>query len=225
MTPRQDYFGARYFSGERARFTTVDPFFAWGDNLVDPQRWNRYAYAKNNPAAGNTYAQHHTNGGWDNFSVRDLAAATAGGVVSGALAGMTMGGSVAGTVVAGGWTNVAGGMVERSLDSRAGGTFDRREMVFDGAAGALAGAWGAIVGHIVSKPVAQLEKTAAEAAQRAVGGGKGSYMASKVAKTASAQAAEVSSKADVYGTVAGAKFGNFAQPVARARYEKSRQQE
>ena len=44
-----DYFGARYYSGERGRFTTVDPVFTWEDNLVDPQRWNRYAYVRNNP--------------------------------------------------------------------------------------------------------------------------------------------------------------------------------
>ena len=44
-----DYFGARYFSGETGRFTTVDPVFTWQENLVDPQRWNRYAYVRNIP--------------------------------------------------------------------------------------------------------------------------------------------------------------------------------
>ena len=44
-----DYFGARYYSGKRARFTTVDPFYSWEENLVDPQRWNRYSYVRNNP--------------------------------------------------------------------------------------------------------------------------------------------------------------------------------
>ena len=44
-----DYFGARYYSGKRARFTTIDPFYSWQENLVDPQRWNRYAYVRNNP--------------------------------------------------------------------------------------------------------------------------------------------------------------------------------
>ena len=44
-----DYFGARYYSSKTARFTTVDPVYTWSENLVDPQRWNRYAYGRNNP--------------------------------------------------------------------------------------------------------------------------------------------------------------------------------
>jgi RHS repeat-associated protein len=44
-----DYFGARYFSGERARFTTVDPVMPFASASVDPQLWNRYAYVHNNP--------------------------------------------------------------------------------------------------------------------------------------------------------------------------------
>jgi RHS repeat-associated protein len=44
-----DYFGARYYRSNTGRFTTVDPVYTWMDNLVDPQRWNRYAYGRNNP--------------------------------------------------------------------------------------------------------------------------------------------------------------------------------
>jgi RHS repeat-associated protein len=44
-----DYFGARYYRANIGRFTTVDPVQTVQDNLVDPQRWNRYAYARNNP--------------------------------------------------------------------------------------------------------------------------------------------------------------------------------
>ena len=44
-----DYFGARYLSAKTARFTTTDPAFTLADNLVDPQRWNKYAYVRNNP--------------------------------------------------------------------------------------------------------------------------------------------------------------------------------
>jgi RHS repeat-associated protein len=44
-----DYFGARYFGSKIGRFTTVDPVYTWQENLVDPQRWNRYAYVRNNP--------------------------------------------------------------------------------------------------------------------------------------------------------------------------------
>jgi RHS repeat-associated protein len=44
-----DYFGARYYRPQVGRFTTVDPELNVKEALVDPQRWNRYAYAKNNP--------------------------------------------------------------------------------------------------------------------------------------------------------------------------------
>jgi len=44
-----DYFGARYYSAPLARFATIDPAMTIQANVVDPQRWNRYAYANNNP--------------------------------------------------------------------------------------------------------------------------------------------------------------------------------
>jgi len=43
-----DYFGARYFSSAGARFTTPDPLMA-SAKASNPQTWNRYAYALNNP--------------------------------------------------------------------------------------------------------------------------------------------------------------------------------
>ena len=46
-----DYFGARYYGSRTARFTAVDPKINVTAALVDPQRWNRYAYARNNPLA------------------------------------------------------------------------------------------------------------------------------------------------------------------------------
>jgi len=44
-----DYFGARYYGSEMGRFTSVDPVYTRRENLVDPQRWNRYTYVRNNP--------------------------------------------------------------------------------------------------------------------------------------------------------------------------------
>jgi RHS repeat-associated protein len=44
-----DYFGARYYGSKAGRFTTTDPVYTWRENPFDPQRWNRYAYARNNP--------------------------------------------------------------------------------------------------------------------------------------------------------------------------------
>ncbi len=43
-----DYFGARYYASQTGRFTTVDPGHVNGD-IFDPQSWNAYAYARNNP--------------------------------------------------------------------------------------------------------------------------------------------------------------------------------
>jgi RHS repeat-associated protein len=43
-----DYFGARYYRADNGRFTTVDPVMT-SAHLTDPQTFNRYAYARNNP--------------------------------------------------------------------------------------------------------------------------------------------------------------------------------
>ena len=43
-----DYFGARYMSAAQGRFTSADPLMA-SANVADPQSWNRYVYAHNNP--------------------------------------------------------------------------------------------------------------------------------------------------------------------------------
>jgi RHS repeat-associated protein len=43
-----DYFGARYFGSALGRFTSPDPLMA-SAHASDPQSWNRYAYAMNNP--------------------------------------------------------------------------------------------------------------------------------------------------------------------------------
>jgi RHS repeat-associated protein len=43
-----DYFGARYYSNLFSRFLTPDPLMA-SARAPDPQTWNRYAYARNNP--------------------------------------------------------------------------------------------------------------------------------------------------------------------------------
>jgi RHS repeat-associated protein len=43
-----DYFGARYMSAAQGRFTSPDRPFA-DQNPLDPQSWNLYSYARNNP--------------------------------------------------------------------------------------------------------------------------------------------------------------------------------
>jgi RHS repeat-associated protein len=43
-----DFFGARYFGSSMGRFMSPDEF--WKDSHVgDPQSWNKYTYARNNP--------------------------------------------------------------------------------------------------------------------------------------------------------------------------------
>jgi RHS repeat-associated protein len=43
-----DYFGARYFSSAQGRFTSPDKPFA-DQHVANPQSWNLYSYARNNP--------------------------------------------------------------------------------------------------------------------------------------------------------------------------------
>jgi len=43
-----DYFGARYFASTQGRFTSPDPLMA-SAYVKNPQSWNRYSYALNNP--------------------------------------------------------------------------------------------------------------------------------------------------------------------------------
>jgi RHS repeat-associated protein len=45
----QDYFAARQLRADLGRFTTVDPELRIQEALLDPQKWNRYAYVSNNP--------------------------------------------------------------------------------------------------------------------------------------------------------------------------------
>ncbi|MBX9604460.1 MAG: hypothetical protein K2X35_25900 [Bryobacteraceae bacterium] len=43
-----DYFGARYMSAAQGRFASPDEFTK-DSNVADPQSWNKFAYARNNP--------------------------------------------------------------------------------------------------------------------------------------------------------------------------------
>lgn len=44
-----DWFDTRYFSSAQGRFTSPDGLIAKKEWLADPQRWNHYAYVRNNP--------------------------------------------------------------------------------------------------------------------------------------------------------------------------------
>jgi RHS repeat-associated protein len=44
-----DYFGARYYANGFGRFVAADSFVDLKEASLDPQRWNRYTYVRNNP--------------------------------------------------------------------------------------------------------------------------------------------------------------------------------
>ena len=44
-----DNFGARYNSSSYGRFTSPDPLMIMKQKFTDPQQWNMYSYARNNP--------------------------------------------------------------------------------------------------------------------------------------------------------------------------------
>ncbi len=44
-----DYFGARYYTSTMGRFLSPDPIIMNSLRLINPQRWNKYSYAINNP--------------------------------------------------------------------------------------------------------------------------------------------------------------------------------
>jgi RHS repeat-associated protein len=44
-----DYVGARYYQSQTGRFTSPDPITVNALRIVNPQRWNQFAYAVNNP--------------------------------------------------------------------------------------------------------------------------------------------------------------------------------
>jgi RHS repeat-associated protein len=44
-----DYFGARYYASSMGRFMSPDPSGLLAQHPEDPQSWNLYAYARNNP--------------------------------------------------------------------------------------------------------------------------------------------------------------------------------
>jgi RHS repeat-associated protein len=53
-----DNFGARYDASSLGRFMTPDPLYIEAHRLVDPQRLNLYAYARNNPFRSHRFGRH-----------------------------------------------------------------------------------------------------------------------------------------------------------------------
>jgi uncharacterized protein RhaS with RHS repeats len=83
---------ARYDMGTTGRFVSMDPALDVALALVEPQRWNRYAYVQNNPVAATdpdgraTYRINRAIGGYRarnpyNPATHTFIATTSGGVI------------------------------------------------------------------------------------------------------------------------------------------------
>jgi RHS repeat-associated protein len=101
-----DYFGARYYASPLGRFTTVDPVLDQQKALVDPQRWNRYAYVRNNPLRYVDPDGRAIETLWDVFNVGTGLVSLGANVTAGNLVGAAV--DVAGLLVDVGATIVPG---------------------------------------------------------------------------------------------------------------------
>jgi RHS repeat-associated protein len=165
-----DYFGARYMSGAQGRFTSPDPENEGADPM-DPQSWNGYPYALNNPskyvdpdgrnpliglligapvgAWGEAIRQIRS--GEDMSlakSTRRILAAAAGGAVAGTIGGFGL--AVEAPVVLGAF----GGALGNATEAIANGERPTPKGAAIGAAGgALGGAAGKPVGRVAAQVV------------------------------------------------------------------------
>jgi RHS repeat-associated protein len=165
-----DYFLARYYSGAQGRFTTVD---RGNPDPMDPQSWNGYAYALNNPlkyvdpdGESATLAGALLGGLIGGGSAliqgkswREVGAAAAGGAVAGAMMGSvvdTGGASLPLLLAAGGLSGAAGGSVERVL---LGKPTTARDIAVDATAGTAGIMMGAAIGKFASGIVGEVESS------------------------------------------------------------------
>jgi len=170
-------FGARFDSSSLGRFMTVDPSME-SEILEVPQTWNRYAYVYNRPTFATDpdgscppcigavvggiveggfdlgKQLYHNGGSLSGVSWKEVGANAAGGFVAGAIAGATGGASIVadaliGDVVAGGTSNVVGGIVTRTLDP--GTPSDEVMSLGNMSEDALSGFVGGAGGHVAAE--------------------------------------------------------------------------
>jgi RHS repeat-associated protein len=240
-----DYFGARYFSGERGRFSTIDPIFTWQDNLTDPQRWNRYAYARNNPVryvdpdgrafipgallggafgagfgfVGSVMAQRVSSGSFSNIDYRRAAAAAAGGAVSGALAGGTLGLSVFAGASVGAVMGISSAteVVGGAVNRAADGDPNTHVVSSAMVVDAAVGAAGGRVGVAVSRAYGpEIAHLMRTRAGMLPAAREGNYGAATGARGIAGQIDAARQAAEVGATVVGAQFTNQVVPVVTA---------
>jgi len=244
-----DYFGARYQRAGVGRFTSVDPAMTIDENLVDPQRWNRYAYARTNPLrytdpdgrfplavagaiiggitgfGGSAIAQWVSNGhSFEKFSLQEALAAGGGGAVSGGLAGLTLGGSLfaeasIGTIAA---VNAGANVVGGAVSRAADGRADTG--IFDFKEAAFDAAAGGAGGWMGAKVGQSVRGPIAEMERNLEGlvaaADKGNYGAAKGVYTVLNKVLALEYRATVIDSIVGAKVTNIAFPVASAVQKK-----
>jgi RHS repeat-associated protein len=187
-----DFFLARYYSSGQGRFVSPDGPMD-DQNPEDPQSWNRYAYARNNPISqtdddGNIVATvtGAITGGLIGGTVEYMRGGTfwkgaAAGAVSGAVAGSiidTGGASLGLLALSGAASGVVGGAVRRGIDGQ-GTTVG--QAVSDGAVGAVAGVVGGKVGEaVVNKVAGMVVQRAANKAPQTIGPGSGNVWGTRV---------------------------------------------
>lgn len=153
-----NYAGARYYNPSIGRFMSQDPVF-WNmseieTQLADPQSWNSYSYARNNPliltdpngefwhiVAGAAVGAAISGGitYWRTGDWNQAAKAAVGGAVAGALFAAVGPASLAGTVATGAVSSAAGNTLTRGLN---GEQITAGTVAADVAAGAIGGAIG-----------------------------------------------------------------------------------
>jgi RHS repeat-associated protein len=163
----RSYVGARYYASSNGRFTAVDPLLEIDQALVEPQRWNRYAYGLNNPLKYTDPDGRSATlvgglvggvigGGFalvQGRSWREIGAAAAGGAVSGAIFGSVVdsfGATLPVALGAGAVAGVGGTVTENAINGR--GT-TAGEAAISAAAGAAGAGIGAAAGRALSAAV------------------------------------------------------------------------
>jgi RHS repeat-associated protein len=189
---RLDYFGARYYSWAQGRFTSPDAPLL-DQSPEQPQSWNLYTYARNNPLAnvdrdGNLVATVTGTiaGGAIGGTVEFLRGGSffrgaATGALAGAISGSvidTGGASLGVLALAGAAGGIGGGVMDRALN---GQTTTLGDVGMDATVGAAAGVVGGKAGEAVVNSVAQrfLSSVATKAAGT-VGPGSGALHGVKV---------------------------------------------
>jgi RHS repeat-associated protein len=170
-----DDFGARDYRAAIGRFQTVDPLLPVDRALRDPQQWNRYAYARNNPlthtdpdgrsatllGAGTGAAVGAAVAWWRG---EDIRAGMVAGAVSGAIVGSVVdtGGGTLAVLAAGGFGGSAGRLIQDAMTGH--------QTTLGETAGAFAGGMaGAGFGMAVGKAMNTLPTSAARGGRTVIG--------------------------------------------------------